>query len=92
MSAWPTRKPLQESQRRSFVSKAIRRALTEAGAKPSLYLELPEIGPTLNNLRSGKWKDSHAHRDRMVEATDKALGASLLSRLSSPSDPGTTTD
>lgn len=66
--------------------------LKECGAKPFLYLEMPEVGPTLNNLRSGNWKDSHAHRDRMVEATDKALGASLLSQLSTPSDPGTTTD
>lgn len=65
--------------------------LTEVGAKPFLYLEIPEIGPTLNQLRSGKWKDSHAHRDRMIEATDKALGNSLLSQLSNPSDHGITT-
>jgi hypothetical protein len=73
-----------------YGARATRRTLEEDGAKLLLRLEIPILGPTTNQLRSGHWKESHAHRNRMRDAVKLAL--SSRSQPSTVAAPATGTD
>jgi len=69
----------------SFVAQALRRALTESGARKVAHLTIPQVGPTLNQARNSHWRKLH----RCKQIQYAALLQSLPSR---PSDPEITTD
>jgi hypothetical protein len=47
----------------SFVEKALRKALTEAGISPVFVIEIPQVPPTLNQIRNGNHHVLHQWRD-----------------------------